>query len=340
MAPEKEETGGIVTTIKKNITDDLDVRQRLEDEDVEIKDGDKPTDDEKPGKDESDEKPGTSAKNEDDDEVDFKALPKSVQRAINRSNADRRKADKQTRELRAELEELKTKLNKPDKKDGEQAPAAHVADPLAKPRKPRPEDFNGPNAQADFDKADEAYDEQLVEWKLAIKEAKEQEEAEKAEDALLIDEFNKKAVEFEAEHDDYRDVMDNPDIRFSAIQFGMVIEDGPRLGYFFANNPKEAERIRLLTDNPEARKSKSSHARAERKAIREIDKIIIKLDEQDEKAKKKEEKEEPARRQKEPEPHERLDGRGGAPAKEKSQKSYAEREAEYAARRPGELNYR
>lgn len=310
------DTGGIVTTVKEETTKDLDVVAHVAESD------DGKGKEEKPP---AGEKPAAKIVNDDD-----------LKKQLDSSNAVRRRQDRELRELKAEVEKLKTA------KPADEKPAAEPKTRLVKPAKPNPTDFSD---AAKFDRAEEKYAEDLAEYTYLTKRSeelrREAEEEQQAEDAEIIDAFNSAAAEYEKAHPEYRDDMANAEVEMSSVMFGMVIEEGPALGHYFALHPDEADAIREITDNPQAKKSERAYRRAERKAVRAIDKIISKLEADAAPTKKPAEETPPKSVKKPSEPVARVAGGGAAAAtSDKSKMTFKERETEYARTHPGELNYK
>ena len=305
------DTGGIVTTVKEETTKDLDVVARIAESD----DGEPAV---------------VVEKNEPVAEKKAAVSDDDLKKQLDSSNAVRRRQDRELRELRARVEEL---AKKPDEK-----PAATR---LVKPVKPNVVNFSDAAA---YDEAEEKYAVDLAEYTYLIKRGEELRQAEsaeqEAEDAEIISAFNDAVVEFEKTHADYREVMADAEVEMSPVMFGMVIEEGPALGYYFALHPDEADAIREITDNPQAKKSERAYRRAERKAVRAVDKIIVKLEADAASGEKKPVAETPPKK-KINEPVARVAGGGAAAAaSDKSKMTFKEREAEYARTHPGELNYK
>lgn len=353
--------GGIVTTVKKSVTNDLDVRNRLAEagvkleddtpgeteEQPEVKVGDKADSDKGEGK-EPEEKPAETpgaAKKDDDDEgeVDVTKLPKNVQSLINRANKEQRIARRDADRLQNRLDQMAADIEAIKKAGGK--PAVEAPTMPEEPQEPDPADFS---TVEEYKVANKKFISDMVKYQLALSKTSEKAEAideELAkEDAVMIDAYKSKESEYKKANPDYETDMKSADVELSPIMFSMVIEEGPHLGHYFALNPEIADEIKAITDDPQARKSERAYRQAEQKAMRKIDRIIVKLNDEAEAKSKaakasngkppEEKKPEP---KKQPVPIARVEGRGGAPPKDPRKMTFKEKEEE--ARRKGEINY-
>lgn len=236
------------------------------------------------------------------------------------------------KELGEQINELKTV------KPADTRPAAPKQ--LVRPVKPNPATFEG--TPEEFRAAEEKYDVDNVEYVYLTKRSEELRDEEiarhKSDEADTIVAFNAAVAEFVKTHEDYTEVMQENEVELTPIMFGMVVEEGPALGYYFAQHPDEAAAIAAVTDNQEARKSRTSMEKAEKKAIRMIDRIIVKL-EAENKPPEKKEGELATPPKKKSEPPAVLTGSGEVAQRERSKLSFKEREDAYRKEHPGELNY-
>lgn len=313
LAKESDEVGGVVTTVKKENTDDLDVKEALD----EIAANEPPVEKKDP-------EPEPTGKidvdDEDDDQVDFKALSPKQQKAVAKLYKERRLESKKLRQLERKIEELQSQ--KAD--NGGQAPA------IQKPALERPtrvildaDRFNSPQEHAAAQlKEDEKYEDQLFDYRKQLENLEKEEREYADQREKLVAKFNQQAVEFAKAHEDYEEVMD-ADLPLSAIMFGAVLKKGPALGYYFATHEDEAKKIYDMSPDD---------------AYEAIIRITVKL-EDEAKGKKKEEPPPPNPKRKQQEPPEPLSGKGNLNLPNERPKTFKEREAEYAKRNPGDLNY-
>ena len=296
--PEEGEQGGIVTTVKKETTDDLDVKEAMADQENE-----KPKEPPK----------AKPVEDDDDDELDFKSLNPKQQRAVGKLFKERRETAKRLRALEGTVDELR-RGQKTDTKAGD-VPAADELQ-IARPKRPDPSQFK---SDADFDKAQEEYEDKLLDYRDAVKNAKAERERMETERERIVTTYNEAVEKFIEANPDYEEVMDQ-DTPMSRVMFGAVLESGPALGYYLAKHPDESAKIYKMSQND---------------AYKALMRIVVRLEDQKPDPPKKDP---PKPKQREPEPPEPLKGRGGSLPQERP-RSFRDREKAIAQRRPGDLNY-
>lgn len=300
----EEETGGVVTTVKEEVTKDLDVQAALEEAEGEEK---PPVVTPKP-------KPIVKDDDDDDGEVDFKSLTPEQQKAVGRLYKDRRATKRQIRDLQRTVDELKvTRREEPVAVKTDTVPG------LKRPDKPNPEDFDSPKA---YKEAEMKYEDELFDYREAVKDAKSAEASAKNAQAKAIVDHNDRQAKFAETHDDYEDVVDN-DLSMSDIMFGAVMteEVGPALAYYLGSNPDENNKI---------------YAMAPQAQIKALMRIIVKLEDEGDGKKKEEVVVKPKARQ--PEPPAPVRGQQALP-KDTSKMSFKEREKQFAKEHPELMSY-
>lgn len=304
-----DESGGVVTTVKENVTKDLDVQELLDEQD----------DDEKektPAKDAP--KPAAKKEGDEDQELDFKSLTPEQQAAVGKVYKGRREDRRKIRELTRAVEELKKTKPSSEREEAPVVPKTTVTAEDGRPEKPKPENFNSP---AEFEKAEIEYEDKLHDWREAKKEAKRMEGERAKAQELAIKAHNERQEKFAEEHDDYEDVIDN-DLPMSDLMFGAVVEEelGPALAYYWAQNPEESNKVFAMPPHQQ---------------IKAIIRTIIKLEAGGEKPKNEDVK---PPKKKQPEPPEPIGGRQATP-KDVSKMSFKEREKAFARDNPGLISY-
>lgn len=310
--------GGITTTVKTEVSSDLDLQKAL-------KEGDYKEDDKTDDEDEDAGDPKPEAKAKDDD---------PMQRELNRLNKELRLEKRSTKNVTAAVRELQDEIArlKDVQQTGNRGSGPAREDP--RPSRPvlDPDDY--PNAK-DFEKArakaEETYEDSLEAWrerKRGATSIREQQALERARvrseaDAVTIDTFNDGVVEFKKTHADYEAVMTDSDVELSQIMFGAMLEEGPALGYYFATHREESEKIAAIADP--------------KKALKAIMRIIVKLEGED-LAPRGEAKVPSAPGRKPPEPPKPLRGGGAPPVKTAAEKTFKQKEQE--AYEKGELKYK
>lgn len=311
VTPKEDESGGVVTTVKENVTKDLDVQQLIDDNEP-----DDETKEEKPAK-KVESKPAAKKDDDDDAELDFNSLTPEQKKAVGRMYKERRTDRRKLRELESTVEELK---RRPIQREEAPVVAKTKIIPAygARPQKPDPTKFNSPE---EFDEAEAKHDDDLYEWRKA-KEASERAEVERADaQAKAIKTHNERQAKFAESHDDYEDVIEN-DLPMSDIMFGAVVEEevGPALAYHLAKNPELNNKIYNMTPTDQ---------------IKAIMRLIVKLESDDEPLK---EEKVVVKKVKQPEPATPVGGRQ-APKIDVTKLSFKERERQFARDNPGMLAY-
>ena len=244
----EQETGGIVTTVKEETTKDLDVQERLAEQQADEKPADEKPEPQKQANDNDD---------DDDDELDFKALSPKQQKVVGRMFKTQRENTRKMRDLERQVTELSKKADTPS---GEKAPVEQPL-PFQRPSRPDPKDFSDDKA---FAKAEEKYEDDLFDYRKKLERHNENVDKMRTEQEQIIGAFNDQAKEFAKKHEDYFDVMDQ-DTPMSRVMFETVLENGPALGYYLGSNPKEADRIYKMS---------------ERDARKALTRIVVKLEDE------------------------------------------------------------
>lgn len=313
----KEEEGGIVTTVKAQDSKDLDFVARLKElngEEEEKPETETPVDDKKPKV--------AAVPKTDDDEEDWQAgLSPKAKAEVNRLYKENRRTRRDLKEQSDRLAALETRIAG-NVEHRAPTPVAAAAE-LVRPVKPDPLNFKD---QKEFDAAELKYEDDVYDYRRAL-DAKKEAEARQAESARqTISRFNGLVDKFTEIHTDYAEVMDDADNEVSDLMFGAIIDEGPALGYYFATHPDESAKIARMSN--------------EKEAIKAIMKVVVKLEETPPKPK-------PAattvvpKKEKEEEPPRQVSGRivTTIQQKDRSKMSFKEKEREYAKKHPGALNY-
>lgn len=260
----RTEEGKVITTVKKETSSDIDFLAALKEAnggelpvEEELK-PEEPKGDEKPEDDK--EKPKDDKKKDEEDEFDVKKLSPRAQQEWNRMAKDRRRSDRELRELRDRLTELEAR--KPQAQPGTAPVADRVSD--ERPKKPDPLKFK---TEAEFEAAEQKYDDDIYQWrkrKETLAQAQADEQQALAERVQL---FNEQADAFKSTHDDYEEVMDSGKT-LTQLMFGFIIEEGPEVAYHLMTNEDDYNKVFKLSGNP----------KTEKQAVKELIRIKIKLE--------------------------------------------------------------
>lgn len=318
-----EESGGVVTTVKKNVTSDVDVQAQI---DAAAAEGAA----EEEGKDKQEDKKGevkpeakADGKAKDDKDW-FSQLPEGpVRKQAEKLFADLRAAKREGRETRAQLQGIQSELDALKRKSAK--PATEAKDLFerradGRPIKPNPLDFKD---QTSLDAAEEAYDDAIYEWRQKKEEADRRAQSVEEENQTALTKYNEDVKEYAKENPTYHEDVEC-EVPLTQTMFGMMIEHGPWLTHWFALHPDESEKIAEMGNT--------------RKAEHAILEIVFER-KQELKAKSKEKKDEEPPKQKKPAPPATVGGGGSAPVKPRAQKSFKEVEAELRRQNPGMVNY-
>lgn len=320
----KEETGGVVTTVKAATTQDQDVIARLkaqaDENDAEKAAAKADADKAAAAAEKADDKAPAKAKSVDDDDndtLDFKSLSPAQQKAVAKLYKDRRQEKRETKKLLEKMEALEARIA--DKQTGP-APVAERKQESGRPRRPRPEDFDKTES---YDEAVEQYEDDLHDFRLKKESRELQDQAALEDDNKVVKIFNKAARAFAEEHEDYEEVMEDSEAPLSPKMFGAVLEHGPVLGYYFAKHPKESGRISEMMD---------------KEADKAIMRIVLKIEDE---TTATDPQKVPGAPPNKPDPPNPTQGRGsaGTVVKDRSQMTFKEREKELAKRSPGMFTY-
>ncbi len=315
-----DEKGGTVTTVKKNDSDDLDLKTRLaeanegtEAETPEIKKEDPPTGDGK--NDEGKGKKDFFSTLTDDQKKEVEALYKKDRQ----SRRELREQRDKLAAMEADIEKLKG--TKETKQEVVQAPATN--DP--RPSRPLSLDFDDPKK---FAEAEAKYEDDVYAWRARQDARKAREKQIEAENQAVVDKYNADVETYAKENESYMDDIEDADCKLTQTMFTTMLEEGPWLTHWLALNPKESEKIFEMGDTAKARRALARIAAKHE-------------DELEEKSKKKDETPAPAPKKetKKPEPPAPIGGKGSAVPKDRAHMSFKEKEQEYARTHPDALNY-
>lgn len=172
---------------------------------------------------------------EDEDEPERKPLPRGVQRKINKLTKRSAEAERRAQELERELEQMR-----------QQSP------PKSEPAQAKP-------TLEQFDYDQDKYLEALADYRLEHKiselrqqSEKQQREEKQRERARILEE---RAEAFMAEHPDFLEVVQNPDLSITELMAEAVSEtdDPPAVAYYLGQNPDEALSISQMSPVAAAR---------------------------------------------------------------------------------------
>jgi hypothetical protein len=336
----KEESGGIVTTVKTNESQDLDflAAKAAREEAAGEKTADETPVEKAAVKDESKsgEKtaPTGEPKKEDEDlgagPIDLEKLTPRERMLVERAYKDNRLvARREARSLKEQLAGLEAEIAGL-KKGATVTPEPKTVREVGKPVRPRRTDFaEGKEGDTAFETATDKYEDDSFKYRKQVETQATEAERQRIEDKKVVDAYNEKADEFMETHPDYEDVMDS-ELPITAIMFGYMLENGPEFGYYLAKHPEETEKLARMS---------------EKKQDRACMRIAVKIEQEAEasaKAKKDQLTETPKSetKEKKPDPPKPVSGRGNTTvAKDPAKMTFKEREREFARTHPGVLNY-
>lgn len=296
-----DQTGGIVTTVRKATTSDLDVLKQIEDSKA-ADEAEKPKEVEKP------------AESVEDEKFDRAKLSPVAQKEFDRQAAERRREKQRREELELEVDRLKAGTKR-------EAPAPEpTAKQLTRPTRPDPTKFDD---NEKFAAAEAKYEDDLYDYRKAIDTQKEAEARQVEADRAVIASFNDRTEAFKADHPDYEEVMDTS-LALNETQFGAMLKHGPALGYWFATHPDETK--------AQAKMSRDD-------MIEDIVRVTIELKSEARKAKPAAETTLKVKSDPPGQVGGRKTATDMAPAKKREDSTFKDREKEYAKRHPGALNY-
>lgn len=192
-----------------------------------------------------DEKPAQKADDPADDD-DLSQASESIRKKIDKLIAKKHRAMKEAEEFgrdearRALAAEARAEALQKEIESLKQGTKSAGPTPEGKPKM---EDFKTVGEYA------EAYAEWALDSKLAQKEAKQKEQAQKREGETAREAFGRRVAEYAKGVEDYYEVVQAADIEVPAhiAQHMVESELGPAIGYHFAKNPQEFDRIKALS---------------------------------------------------------------------------------------------
>lgn len=299
---ERPESGGIVTTVKSELpTNDPDFQAALTRKRIEA--GELNQD----GSEIEPEKPAASTTKMGGGGGDWQAgLTDEQRREVNRLYRDKKKADRELRDLNDRV----TKMEKPAAQ-----PASAPAPTLKRPVRPNALTFSG--TPDELAVAEEKYQDDYYEYRKALDAQEQDKRRVEQNQKTVIDKFNSEVdrIKVIPEYEDYEETMDDAENEVSDLMFGAIMEEGPTLGYYLAKHPEESAKIARMP---------------EKQAVKAIMRIVVKIED----AEVKKTPLVPA--VKKPEPVPVLRGRGVSPQQPKKM-SFKDKQRE--AYKAGKLNY-